>query len=161
MGQCPCYPAPPPPPLTITHTHTHPHWLHSQGPGMRAPAGRRRNSPGTAPCAVPGRSQTPPPAGSPCSPASRTWHPAAWFSPSLGGDKRRPWRKPSMTPCRNFTRPLVNLWCSPDVSSPWPHGSNSWLGSIVPACSLSERGQAMSLLQVRTGEASSACLFCF
>lgn len=54
-----------------------------RGPGKCPPAGHRRSSPGTAPCAVAGRSQPPPRGRSPCTAASRTWHPAAWFSPSL------------------------------------------------------------------------------
>jgi hypothetical protein len=62
------------------------------GPGTRPPAGRRRSSLGTGPCAARSHSQTPPLPGSQCAAASRRWRPAAWSSLSLGGDKRRPWR---------------------------------------------------------------------
>ena len=93
----------------------------------RAPAGRRRSSPETAPCAAPGRSRTPPQAGSLCAAASRTWRPAVWFSLSLGG-KRRVWRRPCTRPHRISQDPRWTrcpaLTCSPFGFVGQTHGWN-------------------------------------
>lgn len=60
------------------------------GPGTCPPAGRRRSSLGTGPCAARGRSQTPPLPRSLCAAASRRWHPAVWFFLSLGATREDP-----------------------------------------------------------------------
>lgn len=46
------------------------------GPGLHPPAGRKRSSLGTGPCATRGHSQIPPLPESPCAAASRRWRPA-------------------------------------------------------------------------------------
>lgn len=60
------------------------------GPGSHPPAGRKRSSLGTGPCATRGRSQTPLLPGSQCAAASRRWRPAGWFSLNLRETKESP-----------------------------------------------------------------------
>lgn len=60
------------------------------GPGSHPPAGRKRSSLGTGPCATCGRSQTPLLPESQCAAASRRWRPAGWFSLNLRETKESP-----------------------------------------------------------------------
>lgn len=92
--------------------------------GERPPAGRRRSSPGTGPCAAPGRSHTPPRARSPGAAASRTRRPAAWFSRSLGASREGPGGSPA-TGHPGASRAGGPVRAQPDLFSPGPPKANS------------------------------------
>lgn len=100
--------------VSVAKAKTGLQWL-GWRPWTYPPAGHRKSSPGTAPCVAAGHSQTPLRGRSPCAAASRTWHPAAWFSLSLGDKKTRPKRTPPTRHCWAIPRPSVYPWSSTDL----------------------------------------------